>query len=109
MNGNCTGHPDPDMWFPEMPPNRPSLGDTISLALQVNEAISLCNTCPSKVECGIEGSKPENLAYGIWGGVLAGERLLSMGHKREDYPTNYVPEGRAIDMFNRLSPWMGNK
>lgn len=108
MKGNCTGHSDPDMWFPELPPNRPSLGGTIALALQVNEAISLCNSCPSKVECDSEGNKPENRAYGIWGGVLAGERLLKSGVKRDELP-NWAPETSAIDLYNRLSPWIGNE
>lgn len=105
MNGNCTGHKDPDLWFPEMPPNRPSISGTEILANKVNEAISLCNSCPVKVECSIEGSKPENRAYGIWGGVLAGERLLESGVKREGLP-NWAPETSAIDLFNRLSPWL---
>jgi len=105
MNGNCTGHSDPDMWFPELPPHRPSMGTTISLALQVNEAISLCKSCPAMIECGSEGDKPENRAYGIWGGVLAGERLLASGIKRDELP-NWAPETSAIDLFNHLSPWM---
>jgi hypothetical protein len=81
------------------------MGTTISLALQVNEAISLCKSCPSMVECGSEGDKPENRAYGIWGGVLAGERLLESGVKRDELP-NWAPETSAIDLFNHLSPWM---
>jgi len=105
MIGNCTGHQDPDMWFPEMPPNRPSIAGTAVLAQRVNEAISLCNSCPSKVECDLEGGKPENRAYGIWGGVLAGERLLESGVKRDELP-NWAPETSAIDLYNRLSPWL---
>lgn len=105
MIGNCTGHEDPDMWFPELPPNRPSVSGTIALAQQVNKAISLCKSCPSMVECGIEGSKPKNLPYGIWGGVLAGERLLELGVDRSSFK-NYAPEVSAIDMFNRLLPWL---
>ena len=105
MIGNCTGHPDPDMWFPELPPHRPSITATAALAERVNEAISLCKSCPSMIECGSEGSKPENRAYGIWGGVLAGERLLELGIKRDEL-SNYAPETSAIDVFNRLSPWL---
>jgi len=93
------------MWFPEMPPNRPSIAGTAVLAQRVNEAISLCNSCPSKVECDLEGGKPENRAYGIWGGVLAGERLLESGVKRDELP-NWAPETSAIDLYNRLSPWL---
>lgn len=105
MIGNCTGHPDPDMWFPELPPHRPSTIATAVLAERVNEAISLCKSCPSMIECDSEGSKPENRAYGIWGGVLAGERLLELGIKRDELP-NYAPETSAIDIYNRLSPWL---
>jgi hypothetical protein len=57
------------------------------------------------VECDSEGSKPENRAYGIWGGVLAGERLLESGIKRDELP-NWAPETSAIDLFNHLSPWL---
>lgn len=108
MKGNCTGHKDPDMWFPELPPNRPSMSSTLALADKVNEAISLCKSCPAMVECDSEGNKPENRAYGIWGGVLAGERLLESGVKRDELP-NWAPETSAIDLYNRLSPWIGNE
>lgn len=105
MIGNCTGHPEPDMWFPEIPRGRPTITSTVELAGKVNEAIKLCQSCPSMIECGVEGSKPENLPYGIWGGILAGERLLELGVDRSSFK-NYSPEVSAIDMFNRLSPWL---
>lgn len=105
MKGNCTGHSDPDMWFPEFPQARPTISSTVALADKVNDAISLCRSCPIMVECDSEGSKPENRAYGIWGGVLAGERLLESGVKREEL-SGWSPETSAIDLFNRLSPWL---
>ena len=105
MNGNCTGHPDPDMWFPEIPQGRPTIKVVVALAEKVNVALNLCRSCPSVVECDSEGSKPENQAYGIWGGVLAGDRLLKLGVERDKLP-NWAPETSAIDVFNRLSPWL---
>ena len=105
MKGNCEGHSEPDMWFPELPPNRPSVKGTIALAEKINEAISLCKSCPIKVECDVEGSKPQNLPYGIWGGMLAGERLLQSGVDRDSF-NNFAPETSAIDLFNRVSPWL---
>jgi len=40
------------------------------------KAIELCNKCPIRTNCLNEGLKDENLDYGIWGGLLPGERIL---------------------------------
>jgi hypothetical protein len=105
ITGSCTGHENPDLWFPEPPKYRPSIENSVALAGQVNEAISICNRCPEMMRCYNEGMKPENISYGIWGGMTAGERLLSSGVEREELDT-FTDEAKAIDMFNRISPWL---
>ena len=117
INGNCTGDANPDYWFPEMPSSggRPNLENLKAVAEQVNYALKLCASCPVKEECLAEGMKTEqmprgvmgwgNLPHGIWGGLMAAERLELAGIKRESYP----PRSRALPMrafylFDNLKP-----
>jgi hypothetical protein len=83
MQGLCTGHDNPDLWFSESidsdnervgtNENAPEYKQRIA---NVVSAIAICNVCPSKGDCLTEGLKHENLENGIWGGSLPGERLL---------------------------------
>jgi hypothetical protein len=66
MNGLCTGDVNPDLWF----------SNTVNNAVR---ALTICSYCPAVVECKAEGMKPDNIDYGVWGGSLAGERLLEAG------------------------------
>jgi hypothetical protein len=83
--GNCYGDDNPDAWFPELSKGAPSPAKMRALGLETSRAIILCNACPKKVECLEEGMKPKNLPYGIWGGRLAGERLLLADARGLDY------------------------
>ena len=114
INGNCTGDANPDWWFPELPTGAPSDEAIKAIAEQTNYALKLCSSCPVKEECLAEGMKTEtfrngsiagwgNLPYGIWGGLMAAERLEIAGVKREHYPprSRAVPV-RAFDLFRNL-------
>lgn len=83
MQGLCTGHENPDLWFSESVDSdgEANGGNENSVEYKqrianVVSAIAICNTCPSKGDCLTEGLKHENLENGIWGGSLPGERLL---------------------------------
>lgn len=91
IKGNCTGDENPDAWFPEPPQGRPSDADMIALASETRRAIAECYACPNQAECLDEGMLPKNLSYGIWGGRLAGERLIMADEQGIDY----MVEGRA--------------
>ena len=113
INGNCTGDANPDWWFPELPTGAPSDETMKAIADQTNYALQLCSSCPVKQECLAEGMKTEqlprgiegwgNLPYGIWGGLMAAERLEIAGVRREHYPprSRAVPV-RAFDLFRNL-------
>jgi len=113
INGNCTGDANPDWWFPELPTGAPSDETMKAIAEQTNYALQLCSSCPVKQECLAEGMKTSvsskgiegwgNLPYGIWGGLMAAERLEIAGVKREHYPprSRAVPV-RAFDLFRNL-------
>lgn len=118
INGNCTGDANPDYWFPELVSGtgRPSAEHLKEVAEQTNYALRLCASCPVKTECLAEGMKTEqmpregvegwgNLPYGIWGGLMAAERLEIVGIKREHYParSRAVPV-RAFTLFSNLEP-----
>lgn len=86
MQGLCTGHENPDLWFSESIDsdidnnrvNEHSAEYKLRIA-NVKTALSICNACPAKAECFDEGMKRENLDDGIWGGTLPGERIILAG------------------------------
>lgn len=96
---------NPETWFPEIPQGRPNIAIVKNLAKQVKFALEICDTCPAKWKCEEEGMKPENLPYGIWGGKLAGERLVEAGYQLQDFTEN-TEEWRAINLAVRLTPWV---
>lgn len=98
INGNCTGDSNPDAWFPTVPNGgRPS---TIlrRMVPEIKYAINKCNSCPQKDKCLEEGIKPENLAYGIWGGLLAGERIAIADERGTDYMVAPYNRGRTVSV-----------
>lgn len=103
--GNCTNHPNPDLWQPEFPNGRTSSRAMGYLVESINIAKSMCDTCPSKQRCLDIGSEPNDLPYGIWGGKLAGERILALGHVRSDF-AKQSDLGRAMDFYERVKPYM---
>lgn len=75
---------NPDQWFPTMPQG----GDRVSpkrfakieaVVAQTREAIALCNVCPGKQACLEIGMQREHVENGIWGGLMAGERMALSG------------------------------
>jgi len=123
INGNCTGDKNPDWWFPELPPYKPTLEKLKAVAEQTNYALKLCASCPVKQECLAEGMqtdmlrggvyekhKPDrrtwgNLPHGIWGGLMAAERLELVGIRASSYPprSRALPV-RAFDLYRNLKP-----
>jgi hypothetical protein len=94
--GNCHGDANPDAWFPTVPNGgRPS---TIlrRMVPEIKYALNLCNTCTKKSDCLEEGLKPVNLAYGIWGGLLAGERIAIADERGDDYMVAPFNRGRTV-------------
>ena len=73
LRGSCTDDDNPDAWFPTI-----DNGDIETMNRRVlptvKYAIGVCSRCPIRETCLEEGIKPENLAHGIWGGLLAGQR-----------------------------------
>lgn len=103
--GNCTNHVNPDLWHPEMPNGRPSKRVLDNLVEDILIAKEYCNTCPSKERCLEIGSQPKDLPYGIWGGKLAGERILALGHVRSDF-AQQSELGRAMDFHEYITQYM---
>ena len=74
--GNCTNHPDPDLWHYE---NSVHSDEQQLQVLRSVEAITLCRACPVKELCLKEGLEDENVQFWggwgtIWGGLLNSER-----------------------------------
>jgi hypothetical protein len=91
LQGLCTEHDEPDLWFADVAePTRDTGKFTIkekqAIVNNAIVALSICGKCDVKTECLAEGMKPENLEHGIWGGTMSGERILLAGiaTNRED-------------------------
>lgn len=96
LRGLCTNDDNPDAWFPTVPNGgRP---DTIlrRMVPEIKYAINMCNRCPIREKCLEEGMKPENLAYGIWGGTLAGQRIAMAKEQGLDYRVDPYNTGRKV-------------
>lgn len=39
-------------------------------------AMAICQECPIRTLCLEQGMREENIEHGIWGGMLAGERIM---------------------------------
>ena len=101
MMGLCTDYKEPDLWFSDTPKNSKSGKPTKELSNgMVNDALralAICNKCPVIEACLVEGMKPENLPHGIWGGILAGERLIIAGATLNTVQrTQTVPFARRV-------------
>jgi hypothetical protein len=79
MIGNCNNDANPNAWFPEIPQGRLSERTALKIATETQRALALCESCPKKAECLEEGMENGNLGFGIWGGMLAGERVMLSG------------------------------
>ena len=98
--GNCHKDSNPDAWFPDVPQGARSERSTAKLVAETRRALALCNSCPKKAECLEEGMEHENLGFGIWGGMLAGERVMLSG---ETF-TKLSDQGRALISYRVLAP-----
>jgi len=83
MQGLCMTHENPDLWFEDsgdlFERRKGSKNPLIKFAIRkanMIQAIEICNKCPIRTNCLNEGLKDENLDYGIWGGLLPGERIV---------------------------------
>ena len=84
MIGLCSSHPNPDLWFPERGENqgRPTRKQHQTMVENALEAMSICRNCPVRARCLEEGMKEENIEHGIWGGMLAGDRITLARSRR---------------------------
>jgi hypothetical protein len=105
--GACLDSDNPDLWFPELSRGGDHRRNTmlVKKAKEVDLALAICKSCDKKVECLEEGMKPENINYGIWGGLMAGERLAKVGVKIGDY-TPFTDTGLAMNFTYRITPYL---
>lgn len=80
----CRNTDNPDLWFPESVEHNATPNKTyqrrVSVMIQNSrQAIAICNQCPAKAPCLAEGMREENIEHGIWGGTMAGDRIIMAG------------------------------
>ena len=90
-NGHCVNHDDPDLWFAgevDLPDTNSSVNkNSEATQAEVNKAIvalSICKGCPAKDNCLEIGMRGHQLYFGIYGGTMAGERLLQAGRSMKN-------------------------
>ncbi len=106
MTSNCADDAMPDYWFPELPKGNVGPARHRALALTIAYAIDKCNSCQMKQGCYEMGMQPNNIEHGIWGGVLAGERLRSVGAVLTDLNRYATPAGRAMNLEKVIKPYL---
>lgn len=94
LQGNCNNDENPDAWFPTVPNGGRPATILKRMVPEIKYAIGLCNSCPVQDRCLEEGMKPENLAFGIWGGTLAGQRISMAKERGIDYRVHPANKGR---------------
>ena len=69
-NAACAGSEFPDWWYPET-------GNSVSNEdVEITSmALNVCDHCPIRMQCLEVGMQGNDLRWGIWGGLLSGERL----------------------------------
>ena len=69
-NALCAGSEYPNWWFPEV-------GNAITNEeiIITGMALEICDACPIRDQCLEVGMQDDDIRFGIWGGMLAGERL----------------------------------
>jgi len=107
VDGLCSTHPDPDIWFSEESETidgvRPTEEDREINIVKSMLAIAICKQCPSQKACLEEGMQPDNLDWGIWGGKMPGERLQLAGvSTRAHYRHNKVLFSNKLNMRERI-------
>ncbi len=90
-NGLCVKHDDPDLWFAgevDLTDASSSVNtNSQATKLEVEKAIkalSICENCPAKDNCLELGKRGEQIYFGIYGGTMAGERLLMVGRSMKN-------------------------
>lgn len=99
--GNCTYSETPDDWYPEFGGGVISKKRLSNFKEKIDAVIALCNSCPVKDECLAQGMTRDNLPYGIWGGKLAGQRLLAAGFTKDEFQSD-TEIGRAFKLIEML-------
>ena len=69
---------EPDKWFPELPSGRRGRYHKV-IAERTIEALEACSVCPIAKPCGQMGMEEGNIYHGIWGGMLAYDRIEKAG------------------------------
>lgn len=84
--GLCVNHNDPDLWFAGevdlLDTNSSVNSSSQATKLEVDKAItalSICKGCPARDNCLELGKRGDQLHFGIYGGTMAGERLVMVG------------------------------
>lgn len=87
----CNYH-DADLWWYEYPDQHDEARKR-EVAYQVKTAIKICNECPVKRECLVEGLKSENMHEGsIWGGLIFTQRRQLARRGRSGYNEKWLLE-----------------
>ena len=81
LEGLCTGHEDPDLWFSDSSRDEGARGrrfmvDEIATVTRAIKALAICAKCPIVDDCREIGMTDEHVDNGIWGGTLSGERIM---------------------------------
>lgn len=95
-NGSCRTSGDPDAWFIDY-----NTSDETEL-YRLNVALTICETCPIKDKCLEVGLSKTELNWGVWGGLLPGERMLLVNGTKRLGPAGRQAVKNAMTLRDKI-------
>jgi len=59
-------------------------------------ALTICNRCPMRDKCAERGMNSDDLLWGIWGGLMPGERLIYLGKTKQFNHQRLINKARLV-------------
>jgi hypothetical protein len=94
---------DPELWFMDTLENKGTHFTDIYVT-GLTMALTACNRCPLRLECLTLGMNEEDRPYGIWGGLLPGERHKLAGETKFNQHRKAIERARYIRVMTGVKP-----
>lgn len=81
---------DPELWWVDNTESITEDKDKLALAL------TICNRCPMREPCRDRGLGDDDILWGIWGGLMPGERLIYLGKVKQYNHQRLINKARLV-------------
>ena len=63
---------------------------------ELTQALTICNRCPMRTKCLEMGLRDDDVAHGIWGGYMVGERFEMMKLTRFEHNKRAIKKAKRL-------------